>query len=362
MFLRRSVALTIPVWFLAFGVLAWGQATSSLNGRVTDPSGAAVPGARVTLLRPTTGQTRSVTTNASGGYQFLAMAPGQYRLTVSAKGFATAVERRLTLLVNEPATLNIALRLASASTTVEVRGTAAPLVNHTNASIGNAFTQLQIQQLPIADRNVVALMSLQPGVVYLGNQPGIAQSDFDTRSGAVNGVRSDQSNVTLDGVDVNDQVNAYAFTSVLNIPPDSLQEFRVTTADPETSAGHGAGGQVAMVTKSGTNQFHGSVYDYNRITALSANDFFLKAAELSSGQPNKPPALIRNLYGVTLGGPLVHNKLFFFANYEGRQDREGQVVTRTVPTASLRAGDLKYLTASGATETLTPAQIAAMGE
>ncbi len=362
MFLRRSVALTIPVWFLAFGVLAWGQATSSLNGRVTDPSGAAVPGARVTLLRPATGQTRSVTTNASGGYQFLAMAPGQYRLTVSANGFATAVERRLTLLVNEPATLNIALRLASASTTVEVHGTAAPLVNHTNASIGNAFTQLQIQQLPIADRNVVALMSLQPGVVYLGNQPDVAQSDYDTRSGAVNGVRSDQSNVTLDGVDVNDQVNAYAFTSVLNIPPDSLQEFRVTTADPETSAGHGAGGQVAMVTKSGTNQFHGSVYDYNRITALSANDFFLKAAELSSGQPNKPPALIRNLYGVTLGGPLVHNKLFFFANYEGRQDREGQVVTRTVPTASLRAGDLKYLTASGATETLTPAQIAAMGE
>ncbi|MGH9534938.1 MAG: carboxypeptidase regulatory-like domain-containing protein [Terriglobales bacterium] len=357
-----SRALVTALVAFAVVVTGWSQGGSaSLNGRVTDPSGAAIPGARVTLLRPATQLSRAVTTNAQGGYEFPALPPGVYQVTVRAHGFATVINRNVTLLVNEPATLNVGLQVASSATTVEVQGAAAPLVNHTDASIGNAFTTTQIQELPIPDRNVVALMSLQPGVVYLGNQPGIAQSNYDTRSGAVNGVRSDQSNVTLDGVDVNDQTNAYAFTSVLNIPPDSLQEFRVTTADPETSSGHGAGAQVAMVTKSGTNSFHGSVYEYNRNTALSANDFFLKSAELESGQPNTPPALIRNLYGVTLGGPLVHNKLFFFGNYEGRQDREGEVVTQTVPTASLRAGDLKYLTASGATETLTPAQIAAMG-
>ncbi len=359
---RLAAGLLAGAVVFLLSIAAWSQAAStSLNGRITDPSGAAIPGARVTILRPDTGLARSVTTNAQGGYEFPALPPGNYRVTVRAHGFATTVQRSLELVVNEPATLNLALKVASSATTVEVQGTAAPLVNHTDATIGNAFTETQIQNLPIPNRNVVALLSLQPGVVYLGNQPGIANSTFDTRSGAVNGVRSDQSNVTLDGIDVNDQTQGTAFTSVLNIPPDSLQEFRVTTAVPQTSAGHGAGAQVAMITKSGTNQFHGSAYEYNRITALSANDFFLKSSQLASGQPNTAPALIRNLYGFTLGGPIVHNKLFFFANYEGRQDRQGSVQTRTVPTASLRAGDLKYLTSTGATVTLTPAQIASMG-
>jgi hypothetical protein len=171
---RRSMLDRLVVGLLAGAVVAllsiaaWSQAAStSLNGRITDPSGAAVPGARVTVLRPDTGLTRSVTTNAQGGYDFPALPPGNYRVTVRAHGFATTVQRSLELVVNEPATLNLALQVASSATTVEVQGTAAPLVNHTDATIGNAFTETQIQNLPIPNRNVVALLSLQPGVVYL---------------------------------------------------------------------------------------------------------------------------------------------------------------------------------------------------
>ncbi len=340
--------------------LAAQARSTSLSGHITDPSGAAVPGVRVTLQRPATGYTRSVVSNGAGLYGFPALQPGHYQVAFRARGFAVTIRKNLQLLVNTPATFNVRLQLASSATTIEVKGSSIPLVNKTDAALGNSFTTLQIRQLPIANRNVVQLLRLQPGVVYLGGKPAQAQSDFDTRSGAVDGIRSDQSNVTLDGVDVNDQNNGYAFTSVLNVPPDSLQEFRVTTVDPESSAGHSGGAQVAMITRSGTNDFHGSVYEYNRVTALSANDFFLKAAQLGSGKPNKPPALIRNVYGFTLGGPLIKNKLFFFANYEGRQDRESQVVTRTVPTATMRAGSIIYLS-GGKPVTLSPNQIEQMG-
>src|SRR5205085_4353287 len=123
---------------------------------------------------------------------------------------------------------------------------------------------------------------------------------LDTRSGAVNGAHSDQSNVTLDGVDVNDQVNGYAFTSVLPVTLDSVQEFRVTTTNSNSDAGFSSGAQVALVTKSGTNNFHGSAYEYHRNTYTSANDYFIKQSELSNGSPNDPPKLIRNIFGGSL--------------------------------------------------------------
>ena len=216
----------------------------------------------------------------------------------------------------------------------------APLINRTDASLGNTVEQNQIAELPIADRNVVQLLSLQPGVAYLGNQ---LDESKDTRSGAVNGMRSDQSNVTLDGIGVNDQNNGYAFTSVLNVPPDSVQEFRVTTANANADSGYSSGAQVALATKSGTNNFHGSVYEYNRNTVFSANDPFLKNAQLTSGEANKAPKLLRNVFGATVGGPIMKNRLFFFANYEGRRDAQGTSVLRTVPSATLRAGNLVYL-------------------
>jgi len=319
--------------------LATAQSTSQLNGSVADSTGAKVSGAKITLTDAATGLQRSTTSNEAGLYQFLDVPPGNYRMDATATGFAAYVAAKVTLIVKTPSTVNIQFHVAGMATTVNVEAEA-PLINRTDASLGNTVEQNQIAELPIADRNVVQLLSLQPGVAYLGNQ---LDESKDTRSGAVNGMRSDQSNVTLDGIGVNDQNNGYAFTSVLNVPPDSVQEFRVTTANANADSGYSSGAQVALATKSGTNNFHGSVYEYNRNTVFSANDPFLKNAQLTSGEANKAPKLLRNVFGATVGGPIMKNRLFFFANYEGRRDAQGTSALRTVPSATLRAGDLVYL-------------------
>jgi len=334
---RRAVSAFAVLMFLAS--FAAAQSTSLLNGSVTDGSGASVAGANLTLTDAATGLQRTTTSNQAGLYQFLDVPPGNYRLEATAKGFAAYVASKVTLIVKTPSTLNIQFQPEGMTTLVTVEGQA-PLINRTDASLGNTVEQNQISQLPIADRNVVELLSLQPGVAYLGNQ---LNADTDTRSGAVNGMRSDQSNVTLDGVGVNDQNNGYAFKSVLNVPPDSVEEFRVTTANSNADSGYSSGAQVALATKSGTNSFHGSVYEYNRNTVFSANDPFLKDSQSSSGQANKAPKLLRNEFGATLGGPIMKSRLFFFANYEGRRDAQGSSELRTVPSATLRAGDLVYL-------------------
>ena len=340
-FLRGTRRVILLCGALAILVaLATAQSTSQLNGGIVDPSGASVSGAKITLTDAANGLQRNTTSNGSGLYQFLDVPPGDYRLEATATGFATYVASKITLVVKTPSTVNIRLQVAGTAQSVTVEAEA-PLINRTDASLGNVIEQAQIAELPIADRNVVYLLSLQPGVSYLG---GAAEQnrDTDTRSGAVNGVRSDQSNVTLDGIGVNDQNNGYAFTSVLNTPPDSVEEFRVTTANSNADSGYSSGGQVSLVTKSGTNAFHGSAYEYNRNTIFSANDPFLKNAQLTSGQPNKAPKLLRNVFGATLGGPIVKNRLFFFANYEGRRDAEGSSTLRTVPSPTLRAGILVY--------------------
>jgi len=315
------------------------QSTSQLNGSVSDPSGANVVGATITLTNSGTGLERSTTTSGPGFYQFLDVPPGTYRLQATAKGFAPFVASDVTLVVKTPSTVNIKLQLAGVAETVNVEDIA-PLINRTDASLGNTLEQSQISQLPIADRNVVQLLSLQPGVAYLGTE---VDPTTDTRSGAVNGMRSDQSNVTLDSIGVNDQNNGYAFTSVLNVPPDSVQEFRVTTANSNADSGYSSGAQVALVTKNGTNSFHGSLYEYNRNTVFSANDPFLKASQLANGEANKAPELLRNVFGATAGGPIKRDRVFFFANYEGRRDAQGTSALRVVPSATLRAGDVMYL-------------------
>jgi len=333
----RAIWVLVVLAFLA--TVAAAQSTSQLNGSVTDPSGASVAGAKITLTDVSAGIQRTTTSNAGGLYQFLDMPPGNYRLEATASGFSPFVVSSVTLVVKTPLTINIQFQLAGVSTSVTVEAQA-PLINRTDASLGNTVEESQIAELPIADRNVVQLLSLQPGVAYLGNQ---LDPTKDTRSGAVNGTRSDQSNVTLDGIGVNDQNNGFAFTSVLNVPPDSVQEFRVTTANANADSGYSSGAQVALVTKSGTNSFHGSAYEYNRNTIFSANDTFLKKAQLTAGESNKAPKLLRNVFGATLGGPIKKNRLFFFANYEGRRDAQGTSVLRNVPSAALRAGDLVYL-------------------
>jgi Carboxypeptidase regulatory-like domain len=331
-------------------------ALTSLRGTVIDPSGAAVPNAQVALDNKATGAHMTRATDSNGEYSFLQIPPGRYTVTATVAGFGTQT-KEAELLVNQPATIDFALSVQASKTTVEV-STEAQTINQTDASIGNSVSNTTVEALPMEGRNVPDLLSLQPGVLYLGQQfNNISSStrDTDSRSGAVAGARSDQSNVTLDGIDDNDQRQGYAFTGVLRSTLDSLQEFRVTTTDANADTGRSSGAQVVLVTKSGTNQFHGSAYEYNRNAAAEANEFFNKTAELQAGLPNKPPALVRNTFGGSFGGPIKHDKLFFFLNYEGQRTSENRQVLQVVPTQSFRDGNVKYLDKAGNVVTLCSA-------
>lgn len=340
-FTKRSLLLSVITFLLAV-TYAWAQTgTTSLRGVVTDKSGAALVGASVTLVNATQGLERKTTTSGTGEYEFLALPPGTYVLTVEMASFRKYQQRDLQLLVNSPGTANVTLEVGASTQTVEVSAQAIAL-NTTDATLGNAFGENQVKQLPLEGRNVPDLLTLQAGVTYTGNRTDINR-DVDTRSGAVNGARSDQSNVTLDGVDVNDQVNGNAFTSVLPVTLDSVQEFRVTTTNANADQGRSSGAQVSLVTKSGTNNFHGSLYEYHRNTITSANDYFVKLSQLQSGQPNVPPKLIRNIFGGALGGPILKDRFFFFVNYEGSRQREEASVIRIVPSDALRKGMLQYV-------------------
>ena len=180
----------------------------------------------------------------------------------------------------------------------------------------------------------------------------------DSRSGAVNGERSDQGNVTIDGVDDNDQVNGFAFSGVLRETQDSIEEFRVTTGGGNADEGRSSGAQISMVTKSGTNKFHGAAYEFNRPTITVANDWFNKQAEVDSNLPNIPGKLIRNIFGGALGGPILKDKLFFFGNYEGSRIAENVQVSQTAPTASYQQGIISYPDANGDTQSISAAQLA----
>ena len=355
-----SLFLALPVT-AAFTTAAIAQnATTSLRGEVKDPSGAVVPGATITLLNSATGQSIVTTSKASGEYQLQQIPPAKYAISVEAKGFGT-LTKEAELLVNQPATVNFTLTLGANNVVVNVTA-AAETLNTSDASLGQAMNNATIQGLPSETRNVPDLLSLQPGVFFIPIPPSTNPVNQDSRSGAVNGGRSDQGNITLDGVDDNDQVGGFAFTGVLRETQDSTEEFRVTTGNANADAGRSSGAQVSLVTKSGTNKFHGALYEYNRPTITVANDFFNKQAELDSGVPNVPGKLIRNIFGGDLGGPIIKDKLFFFANYEGSRLAENAQVSRTAPTASYQQGFITYQgdnlkTGDLENQTITPGQV-----
>jgi len=362
----RVLALLL-VCLLTFGAIVQAQtATTSLRGTVTDPKGAVIAGANLTLSNPATGYSRTVRADSQGAYQFLEVPPATYSVTVDAPGFAKLKRTDVTLLVSTPATLNLPMQVAGGTVTVEVTG-AVPLVNTQDASLGHAFNTIQIQSLPFEGRDPTGILSLQPGVAYTGNNDQSMPQTEDSRSGSVAGARSDQANITIDGVDNNDPVQGLAFQGALRATLDSLQEFRVTTTGGNADEGRASGAQVVLVTKSGTNNFHGSVYEYHRPTFTTANDWFFKNSEVTTGHPNIPGKLIRNTFGASLGGPIMKDRLFCFANYEGMRRRENTTVVRIVPSANLRSGAISYLCDStdpncpaGGVMTLNPAQLAAL--
>ena len=354
--MRWHWQLFLIPWLICSAIAAIAQSSSSLRGEVTHSSGAVIIGAQVDLENKETGFTNQGLSDLQGQYRFYQIPSGIYTITVRAKGFA-AQSKTAELLVDQPATVNFSLSLQELKTVVEVSGETNGL-NLVNASLGNAVDDATIQSLPLEGRNVPDLLSLQPGVLYLGDWN---DQSYDSRSGASAGARSDQGNITLDGVDNNDQVNGYAFMGVLRSTLDSVEEFRVTTGGYGADSGRSSGSQVSVVTKSGANRIQGSLYEYNRNSLGEANDWFNKQAEVSNGLPNVPGKLIRNTFGLSLGGPIQKDKALFFANYEGQRTSENQQETLTVPTASMRAGNIQYLAGgTNSTIALSPAQIAAM--
>ena len=329
---------------LVSAIFAFGQSpNTSLRGTIKDPSGALLPGATITLVDAANGQTLSATADSTGNYEFPQIPPATYIITATAAGFG-AQSKKAELLVNQPATVNFTLSVQTSSVTVDVSATAETL-NTTDASMGNAVGNATVEALPMEGRNPIALLTLQPGVLYLGNPA--ENSTMDTRSGSVNGGRSDQGNVTLDGIDDNDQLNGTAFTGVLRSTLDSTEEFRVTTANGTAEAGHSSGAEITLVTKSGTNQFHGAPMSTTAPPTPSPTSWFNKQQQLSSGLPNIPQKYVLNTFGVALGGPIKKDKLFFFGNYEGQRTAISSIVNEPLPTAAFYAGKVGYEPTSG---------------
>ncbi|MGA7217509.1 MAG: carboxypeptidase-like regulatory domain-containing protein, partial [Candidatus Sulfotelmatobacter sp.] len=360
----RATLFQVAFLLVVSSMLLAQTATTSLRGTVYDPKGAVVSGARVTITDPATGFTRTMQSDSQGGYRFLEMPPAKYDLTVSAGGFATIKQTGVELQVATPATLNVNMQVTGGTVTVEVSGTA-PLVNTQDASMGHAFGADQIADLPFEGRDPGGILSLQTGVVFTGNSPHIAGS-ADSRAGTVNGARSDQTNITLDGVDDNDQLLGTAFAGAIRAPLDSLEELKVTTSNSDADSGRSSGGQVSLVTKSGTNYIHGSLYEYNRPNFTAANDWFNKAAQINEGEPNQAAFLLRNTFGADIGGPIIKDKLFFFVAYEGQRKREDLQVTRVVPSQAMQTGSITYFCTqdpscpSSGVYTLNAGQIASM--
>jgi hypothetical protein len=332
---RRIGGLSLASFLVSilFAISANAQSGSStVQGTVKDPQGNLVSGATVTLTDPAKNFTRTQQTNQDGAYVFTAIPPGTYKLDVTAPGFKTASASGLVALVDTPTVRDVQLEIGAVSETVDVTSASEAAINTSDASIGNSFERKRITELPLNANNVVALLSLQPGV---------------TRSGFVNGGRSDQSNITLDGVDVNEQqdgldiVTDEAFASVLRVTRDSLQEFRVTTTNPNAEQGRSSGAQVSLVTRSGSNEWHGSLFEIHRNTVTTANDFFNNAAGVER------PQLLRNIFGGSIGGPIKRDRAFFFFTYEGFREATATSVVREVPLPTLGQGLVRYRTESG---------------
>ena len=334
---------------------AFGQSsTTSLRGVVKDPAGALVPGATVTITDKVSAKVLSTTSSNTGFYQFTQIQPARYVITVTAAGFSSQ-SKEAELLVNQPATVDFKMTVEASAVTVDVTASAQTL-NTTDATLGNSIDNETIQAIPMEGRDPVSLLANQPGVLFLGD----GSTTSDSRQGAVSGSRSDQGNVTLDGIDDNDQINGYAFLGVLRSTLDSTEEFRVTTSNGNADAGRGSGAQVSLITKRGTNKFHGALYEYNRPTNTIANEWFHKQTQLATGEPNRPTKYVQNTFGGSFGGPIWKDKLFFFFNYEGLRYATNVSVSATTPSANFLAGSIGYVDVNGATQTLTPTQIATL--
>ena len=328
---------------------AYGQgATTAIIGAVSDPQGRPVAEAKVSVNDAASNVNRETQTDSDGFYQFLALKPGTYTVRVVAPGFRAGQVSNVEALVSTTPRIDVKLELGSVSETVTVTEAPVAQINTVDASLGNAFDSKQVLSLPFEGRDAAAVLSLQPGVAFIGTLAASPTSTVDTRNGAINGGRSDQANITLDGVDNNTQATGAAFLGAVRSTLDSIEEFRVTTAGINADQGRSSGGQVTLLTKSGSNSFHGSAYIQNRSRIGEANDWFNKHTQLGSGLLNSPPGLVRNVFGSSLGGPIWKDRLFFFGTFEGLRQNEAAQQNRSVPGLALRDGIVQYPCAAAA--------------
>lgn len=297
--------------------------TGTVIGTVTDPSGGAVLDAAVVLRNKATNSEAAQNTNLAGQFTFVNLAPGEYQVTIKKAGFRTAEVASLTVDVAKSYALDLKMELGGVAEVVQVEAGAHVELQTTDATVGNVLSSTEIQLFPALTRQVNELLTLQPGA---------------TPTGEITGARNDQSSFTLDGIDVtNNSIGGLGTFSFL--PLDSIDEFRVSVANPNAEYGRGAGGQVSLVSRSGTDQYHGSVYWYHQNDELNANSWENNRLKLTN------PELKDNRFGARAGGPLPflwHKKTFFFANYEGRRFPGTSQQSRIVPTDLLKQGILQF--------------------
>src|SRR3984885_4173956 len=316
--------------------LAAQQITGSLRGTVLDPSGAIVQAATITAKQIETGLTRTATTDHQGDYVLIELPVGHYQLEVKARGFQTYLQQGISLDVNETATVSV--RLMVGSETQQVRVTAdADLVQSTVSSLGQTVMEREILDLPLDGRDFSRLGLLQPGVVPL--TPGLLEAGGPARAGqayAVDGQRPESNNFMIDGAD---NVNAVDAGYVLKPPIDAIAEFRIMTHNADAEFGRNTGSTTNIITRSGTNSFHGAAWEFLRNDAFAASDYFTQTV-----QPLK-----QNQFGGTFGGPIVKDKTFFFGYYEGFRNRQGETDSATVPSLLQRQGNFSEMCVKGFT-------------
>ena len=311
-------------------------AGGTLSGSITDPSGAAVASAQVVIKNTATGVTTTVTTNTDGFYSAANLLPGEYEVAVSATGFNTEIKKGITINVGSQPVFSLVLQIGTVANSVEVT-TEAPAVQLTSSDISATVTANTVRELPLNGRSWTDLAALQPGVSTIQTQPSFATGADRGNRGfgqqlTISGARPQQNNYRLDGISLNDYANG-APGSVLggNMGVDAIQEFSVLTSNYSAEYGKTSGGVVNAITRSGTNAFHGSAYEFLRNSVLDARNFF--------EDPTQPKAEFRrNQFGGTIGGPIVKNRTFFFLDYEGNRQAKGIANVNFVPSADARSG------------------------
>jgi outer membrane receptor protein involved in Fe transport len=333
--------LGVRLCFLGIALLWSGQAfaqeiTGSIRGKVLDVSGAVVSSASITARRAETGLARTVESDVQGDFDFVELPVGHYRLSVEAKGFQKYVQEGITLDVNQTAMVTMRLTVGTSTQQIEVRADAA-VIETTVTSLGKTVEEREVLDLPLNGRNFSQLGLLQPGVVPI--TPGLAEAGGSLRNGqayAVNGQRPESNNFLIDGADNFNGVDA---GFVIQPPIDAIAEFRILTHSANAEFGHSSGSTTNIITRSGTNAFHGAAWDFLRNDAIDAKSFFAQEVE----------PLKRNQFGGTFGGPIHKDKTFFFAYYEGLRNRQGETVAATVPSAAERTGNFADMCPEGFT-------------